>query len=52
VVVMRGDAFQTDGLGQPFQQFMYNRLLLCCPLPFGDVIFASVSDQCPQGPPI
>jgi hypothetical protein len=29
---------------------MYNRLLLCCSLAMADVIFAVVSNQCPQGP--
>jgi hypothetical protein len=31
---------------------MYDRLLLCCRLSDADVIFAPVSNQCPQGPPI
>jgi len=33
-----------------FHQFMYNRLLFCCPPALADGIFASVSKQCPQGP--
>jgi hypothetical protein len=30
---------------------MYDRLLLCCWFSAADGIFATVSNQCPQGPP-
>jgi hypothetical protein len=30
---------------------MYNQLLFCCPWERLDVIFMTVSNQCPQGPP-
>jgi hypothetical protein len=31
---------------------MYNRLLFDCPQLLNDVIFAAVSNQCPQRPPV
>jgi hypothetical protein len=31
---------------------MYNRLLFHCPQLAADVIFAAVSNQCPQRPPV
>jgi hypothetical protein len=34
-----------------FLQIMYNRLLFYCPQLAVDVIFAAVSNQCPQRPP-
>jgi hypothetical protein len=34
-----------------FQRIMYNQLLFYCPRERHDVIFMSVSNQCPQGPP-
>src|ERR1043165_389846 len=34
-----------------FQRIMYNQLLFHCPWETLDVIFMSVSNQCPQGPP-
>src|SRR5690242_381881 len=36
----------------PFQRNMYNRLLFDCPELQDDVIFATVSNQCPQRPPV
>jgi len=35
-----------------FQRIMYNRLLFHCPQLLIDVIFAAVSNQCPQRPPV
>jgi hypothetical protein len=35
-----------------FQRNMYNRLLFDCPEVQDDVIFATVSNQCPQRPPV
>jgi hypothetical protein len=48
--LLRLTGYHPPGPPQAFQQFVYNRLLFCCRLPAGDVIFALVSKQCPQGP--